>query len=90
MVVFLFETKSRRDNVEKVRRKLGFENSFVVDSVGKSGGLAMFWTNEVKAELSTYSRSHISIRIGTKPSSLVWMLFGFYGNPATEKRIESW
>lgn len=62
-VIFLSETKGNRCKMEKVRNKLGMEQSFVVDSMGKSGGLAMFWKTEVNAQLLSYSNSHISLTI---------------------------
>jgi hypothetical protein len=40
-IVFLIETKARAKRMEKVRLQLGFEHMLVVDSVGKSGGLAL-------------------------------------------------
>ena len=41
MMVFLMETKLKREKMEVIRHKLGFPNLFVVDCVGKSGGLAL-------------------------------------------------
>ena len=41
-VVFLMETKLNNKKLEPIRVKLGFSNVFGVDSVRKSGGLALF------------------------------------------------
>jgi hypothetical protein len=41
MMVFLMETKLRREKMEVIHHKLGFPNLFVVDCVGKSRGLAL-------------------------------------------------
>ena len=41
--VFLCETFCGWDKVEQVRAVLDFEGCFVVDAVGHSGGLVMFW-----------------------------------------------
>jgi exonuclease III len=42
-LVFLMETKLRQKQMESIRVKLGFKNVFVVDCIGKGGGLALFW-----------------------------------------------
>ncbi|XP_042939332.1 uncharacterized protein LOC122274351 [Carya illinoinensis] len=76
--------------MEKIRNKLGFDQSFVVDSIGKSGGLALLWKNEVKAQLTSYSRSHIAVTITPEYGGQPWLLSGFYGNPSAEKRKGSW
>lgn len=39
-VVFLIETKYNRNKVEGIHDRLGFDHSFVVDNVSRSGGLA--------------------------------------------------
>jgi hypothetical protein len=47
LMVFLMETKLRSAKVELFRVQMGFGGVFVVDSVGRSGGLALFWREEV-------------------------------------------
>jgi hypothetical protein len=41
--LFLMETISKRKKLDWLRVRLGFEGMFVVDPVGRSGGLALFW-----------------------------------------------
>jgi exonuclease III len=50
-LVFLMETKQVCKTLESVRVKLGFEAIFVVDSIGRSGGLALLWNSETKVEV---------------------------------------
>jgi hypothetical protein len=45
------ETKSRQKKLERIRCKLGFSNMFVVDCVGKGGGLALLWKEEMRMEI---------------------------------------
>ena len=40
-ILFLSETKNQKKFMESVRQKLNFEDSVIVDSVGKAGGLAL-------------------------------------------------
>jgi hypothetical protein len=39
---------------------VGFLNLFVVDSFGKSGGLAVFWEEDVIVDIQNYSQRHIN------------------------------
>jgi hypothetical protein len=34
--------------VEVLKNSLGFDNSFVVSSNGRSGGLGFFWNDDIK------------------------------------------
>lgn len=42
VIVFLMETRSRKEKLEELRRRLGFDFMFTVDPRGLSGGLALF------------------------------------------------
>jgi exonuclease III len=55
-VVFLMETKCRNAKMERVRVRIGFEGLFVVEPIGKSGGLAMLWRDSNTLEIQNYSR----------------------------------
>lgn len=41
--IFLCETLSNKKKMEPVREKLGFDGMIVVESIGRSGGLAILW-----------------------------------------------
>jgi hypothetical protein len=41
--LFLIETISSKKRMEVLRVRLGFEGLFVVEPVGRSGELALFW-----------------------------------------------
>ncbi|VFQ61854.1 unnamed protein product [Cuscuta campestris] len=87
--VFLMETKGSRVAAEELRVRIGFHGLFVVDSVGKSGGLAMLWRSNHTARLISYSRFHVDIEVLSLHSSS-WRLTGFYGNPRRDQRHFSW
>ncbi|KAK8507800.1 hypothetical protein V6N11_045982 [Hibiscus sabdariffa] len=44
-IIFLSETKRKRGYLEKIKRKLKYDNSFYVDLIGRAGGLALWWTS---------------------------------------------
>jgi hypothetical protein len=50
-MIFLMETKLRQIKMEKIICTLGFNNLLVVDSIGKSGGLALLWNDEAGLEI---------------------------------------
>lgn len=55
-LVFHMETKCDKARMEFVRRKLIFENSFVVESMGESRGLATLWNHDVNIQIQSYTR----------------------------------
>jgi exonuclease III len=89
-IVFLMETKARAKRMEIVRSQLGFEHMLVVDSVGKSGGLALLWMSESGVEIQNYSRRHINATVCSSPMNTTWKFTGFYGHPDASKRMEAW
>ncbi|KAK3212709.1 hypothetical protein Dsin_017415 [Dipteronia sinensis] len=83
------ETRCKATKLENWRVKLGFKGKLVVDSFGNSGGLCLFWSDEVNVDLLSFSQAHIDVRIChfQKP---VWRFTGFYGHPRQDQRCHSW
>jgi hypothetical protein len=90
VMVFLMETKMRAAKVEFLRVQLGFGSVFVVDSVGRSGGLALFWHQEVGVDIQNYSRRHINAVVKFGNCQHPWKFTGFYGHPEPGKWKEAW
>ena len=40
-IVFLMETKSKKNRMERIKNRIGFANGLIVPSVGRSGGIAL-------------------------------------------------
>lgn len=76
--------------VDRVRSRLGFENCFVVDCKGKSGGLILLWRDSIQVDIYNYSRHHINAMIRCSKDAHQWKFTGFYGHPEAAKRKESW
>lgn len=76
--------------MERIRCRLGFKNMLVVDCVGKSGGLALLWGDEVGVEIQNYRRRHINAKISPTSATVPWKLTGFYGHPEAGKWGEAW
>ncbi|KAF5475672.1 hypothetical protein F2P56_007452 [Juglans regia] len=88
--VFLMETKCSRNRIESLKKSLKLDNSFVIDCKGRKGGLAFLWRDEVEAVVHTYTQHHISLMVKGAEGGKEWLLTGFYGNPNTSRRKESW
>lgn len=84
-LVLLMETKLQTHMFDRLKIKLGFESVFMVDSVGRSGGLALFWSNEVEVDIQNYRRRHINVVVKLDSTSPPWKFTGFYGHPDVTK-----
>lgn len=78
-VIFLCETKSSREHMEKLKSQLQFQCVFTVPSSGRSGGLCVMWKEEVQISLRSYSSNHIDLEVGGVGDVLHWRLTFFYG-----------
>jgi hypothetical protein len=76
--------------MEIILMKLGFANLFVVDSVDRSGGLAMLWKKDCSLVIQNYSRCHINANVTSAHTGFLWKLTGFYGHPNPTRRQEGW
>jgi exonuclease III len=89
-ILFLMETKCRKERMEGIRVKLGFQGLFVVEPVGLSRGLALLWRDIHGLEIQNYTRRHINAIVTHNAVGEAWKLTCFYGHPVAAKRHESW
>ena len=89
-LVFLVETKAKQKRMEKVKFKLGFSNGLIIPSQGKSGGLALLWSKDIKLEIKSYSQHHIDAIIIEHDRNFTWRFIGFYEHPESHLRKHSW
>ncbi|XP_075663436.1 uncharacterized protein LOC142633038 [Castanea sativa] len=89
-LVFLMETKFDVEEMARIKRKLERQQGLVVPCVNRGGGLALLWKSSLKVDIQTYYPRHIDIVITEAEGSLQWRFTGFYGEPVTGKRGESW
>ena len=88
-LVFLMETKVDRYVIEKIRRKVQFADCHVVPRQNRGGGLALLWTDTITVDVLSSSECHIDVVIDQGMDD-AWRLTGFYGNPDTANREDSW
>ena len=79
----------KKYQMEKEKFKIGLLNGLIVPSVGRSGGLVMLWSRDIKVEVQGYSRSYTDAVVTDPESGFKWRITGFYGNPETHCRKES-
>ena len=76
--------------MERIKRKVENFNGLIVPSDGKSGGLAMLWKKELNLHIRGYSKNYIDAIIIESSSGFKWRITGFYSQPKTHLRHESW
>ena len=89
-LVFFMETKLEAYRWEFLKRKLRYEGCFVVNPLGRSGGLALLWKMETDVIIQSYTRFHINAIIKADKDYMEWQFTGFYGHPEVSKRQVSW
>ena len=89
-ILFLIETKRKRNEMDWLRSRWKFDNCVAVDCLGRGGGLALLWLDEVNVEVQSFSKYHIDAIIGENNENVSkWRFTGFYGEPDTNKCQES-
>ncbi|KAK9989615.1 hypothetical protein SO802_029854 [Lithocarpus litseifolius] len=88
-VVFLAETWADEARLKQVQRKIQFENIFSTPRLNRGGGLVMFWRSSIDVSVVGSSTNYIDAIINRNKEG-EWRFTGFYGEPETHKRIESW
>ncbi|KAL9444583.1 hypothetical protein AB3S75_017718 [Citrus x aurantiifolia] len=87
--IFLIETLCSRSKLESIKRQLDYDGLFVVERVGRSGGLALLWKAPSSVNLLKYAKNFINAEVEV-PELGKWRLTGFYGCPESSRRRESW
>lgn len=90
IVVFLLETKITSVRFVYLKKVLGFDGCFVVESMERSGGLVLLWRIEVEIEIVNYSQRHINAWITNADERIKWLLNRSYGHPKVSKTKEAW
>ncbi|KAG2640941.1 hypothetical protein PVAP13_2KG131416 [Panicum virgatum] len=88
-VLCILETQIARTRVENLRYSLGYDNSFVVNSNGRSGGLGVFWKNDISLKVIKYSQYHIDTEICERDKE-PWRLTFIYGEANRAEREKTW
>lgn len=75
-LVFVSETMINSSMAENNKTKLGFNCSFGVSSIGKAGGLCVYWnSDDISFDLVSFSQNHICGEV--TEGGVSWRLWGF-------------
>ena len=88
-MVFLMETKVEKNTMERIGRKMQFANIFIVPHVNTGGGLALLWKVDCSVDVQSFSGNHIDAIVDHGVDD-AWRFTGFYGDPDTASRENSW
>lgn len=87
--IFLCEMMVGKSKLEYVHNKLGYEGLFVVDPVGRSGGIELLWKEKNQVDIMGFSQHHIDAKV--KVDNIIeWRLTGLYGEPDRLQRKKTW
>jgi exonuclease III len=89
-IVFISETRQHRDRVSNIKGRLDMNNCFVVDGVGKGGGMALYWKDEIKIQLLSYRLHHIDTLVWDGVHYAAWRATFVYGEPQVHERDKMW
>lgn len=89
-LVFFMETKLSKEDMTNKKYTLRFTEGLVVGSIGSKGGLALLWKKDVMVDVQMFGPWHIDADLGGNDGSRRWRFMGFYGQPKTSRREETW
>lgn len=89
-LVFLSETKTKANKLQAIKRRMNFDDLFVVDSKGKSGGLCLLWKKNVKVHVIYSDSNVIHAYIDYMNASIGFYYSFVYGNPSAQQRKRFW
>ncbi|PNX98658.1 ribonuclease H, partial [Trifolium pratense] len=88
-VLFLSETLSTSQQLERIRVLLKYDSCLSIDVEGRSGGLAVLWNDKSKCKIINYSRNFINLEVDNSQKG-VWRMTCYYGLPERGRRRQAW
>jgi hypothetical protein len=80
-VIFISETRSSKCTAADLNVRFNIHASFVVPSVGLSGGLWLMWSDEIHLDIKFSSRYYILALAVHIPTNIEFLLACVYGDP---------
>jgi hypothetical protein len=87
---FILETEVSGSRVSSLRWSFGLRNCLSIDSVGLSGGLALFWDESINVTLLSQGERYFDVVIKEDPGVTPWRATFIYGEPRVENRGDMW
>ena len=89
-IVFLCETRQSKNKMSRYRARLGLRGFDASDSVGLSGGLALYWHESLSLDVKEINERYIDAYVTGTAGEPPWRLTCVYGEPRTEDRHRMW
>lgn len=90
VVLFLMETKAPKERIRKIQQSLKFQASFCVESRGLSGGLALFWNDNISVQILNATPNYIHTSLCYKQGGGFFDCTFVYGHPQYQQRRNFW
>jgi exonuclease III len=88
-ILCIQETQISKACTEALATSLGFDRSFAVGSDGRSGGLGIYWNNDLTISVLGYSKYHIDVSV-IGLGDFEWRLTAVYGEAQVSERYKTW
>lgn len=75
--------------MNNVGKKMKLESCFDVSSKGKSGGLAMLWSQDIKVDIASFSDHHIDAEVEVENGKHM-RCTGVYRHPEASQKKHTW
>jgi hypothetical protein len=89
-LLFLCETRQSNNKMRRLHHRLGLGGFTGFNSDGLSGGLALFWHDQIIVEVQEVNGRYIDVYVRESLSVLQWGLTCVYGEPRVENRHRKW
>ncbi|XP_071916194.1 uncharacterized protein [Coffea arabica] len=89
-LIFLSETKNRKQVLDRIARGLHFDNSAVVEAMHKARGKAIFWKEKTQVLEVNLTAFIIEVRIEDTDKQCDWWFIGVYASCNAQIRKEQW
>jgi hypothetical protein len=76
--------------MRRLRHRLGLKGFAGFSSEGLSGGLALFWHEQISVEVQSINARYIDAYVRLSPNAPQWRLTCVYGEPRVENRPLMW
>ncbi|KAK8684295.1 hypothetical protein V6N13_040325 [Hibiscus sabdariffa] len=87
-VIFVCESRLKKNKVENIRRRLGMVGNLVVEKSDDCVGLFMLWNDSVNVRLLSYLNSHIDVEV--EGGEIPVRFTGMYGTSDRRRKHEDW
>ena len=89
-LIFLSETKNKKEIMNRVRLKLRYDRMVVVDPIGIAGGMAVMWRNDLKVCQILCTDFTIKVLLEKTGARDRWWLICLYASSEDLLREKQW